>query len=117
MNDDNFLYVPPNNEESQAQKATIGVKFAQGVYFLDAWGFMLKGKNRWQRTLFRLQHPIAYTKRGWWKLHRRIRSIFIKDRMVPYIPPVLKLKEELLQQYPEVNNGANQKQENSTQKT
>lgn len=112
----NFIYRPPNNGEPQAQKATLGVKFAQGVHFLDPWGFMLIGKSRWERIYFRLLHPIPYAKRGWFKLYRRIRSLFIKDRMVPCIPRQWVSKEELLKQYPEKsNNGTNQKKENATQ--
>jgi hypothetical protein len=113
--DANFIYKPPNYSEPKAQNATLGVKFAQGVHFLDPWGFMLIGKSRGERIWFRLLHPIPYAKRGWNRLYRRVRSLFIKDRMVPCIPRQWVSKEELLKQYPEVNNGANQKQENTAQ--
>jgi len=107
-----FVYRPinvgnPNNPE--AQNATIGVKFAQGAHFLDPWGFMLIGKTKWQRAIFRLKHPIVYSKRGLRQLYRKIRRLFIKDRMIPCVPMgrVWKSKEELLKQYPEVKNGSN----------
>ena len=38
----NFIYRPPNTGEPTAQNATLGIKFAQGVHFLDSWGVMLK---------------------------------------------------------------------------
>ena len=90
----NCVYRPPNNGEPKAQNATLGVKFAQGVHFLDPWGFMLIGKSKWERVWFRLLHPIPYAKRGWHRLYRRIRSLFIKDRMVPCIPRQWFSKEE-----------------------
>lgn len=80
----NFIYRPPQETKAdmtQAQHATLGVKFAQGVYFLDPWGFMLLGKNRWQRALFRFKHPIVYSKRGLLQFFRKIKRLFIKDRM------------------------------------
>jgi hypothetical protein len=101
----NSIYKPPESGEPKAQKATIGFKFAQGVRFLDPLGFMLIGKTRWQRIVFRCKHPIAYSRRFGFKLYRRIKGIFIKARMVPCIPRVGKDKEELLNLYPEVNNG------------
>ena len=83
LDDDNkakgFIYRPPQYGGPQAKKATMGVKFAQNVYFLDPWGFMLIGKTRWQRILFRLKHPIIYSKRTCMKLYRGIKSIFIKE--------------------------------------
>jgi len=47
--DANFVYRPPNDSEPKVQNATLGVKFAQGVHFLDPWGFMLIGKSKWER--------------------------------------------------------------------
>jgi hypothetical protein len=69
----NLIYRPPNIGEPKAQNATLGVKFPQGVYFLDHWGFMLIGKSRWKRICFRLLHPIPYSKRFWYRLYRRVR--------------------------------------------
>lgn len=92
-----FVYRPPNAGDAQmplVQHATLGVKFAQGVRFLDPWGFALIGKNRSQRILFRLQHPLVYAKRGCCKLYRRIRGIFIKDLIVPCVQPKDSQKDE-----------------------
>lgn len=104
----NFVYRPPdvtNSNIPQDQNATRGVKFAQGVYFLDPWGFMLIGKTRWQRIVFRLQHPIAYTRRGWWKLYRKIKGIFIEEKV--WKCNLVKPKEK--------NNGTSQKQTSAAQ--
>jgi hypothetical protein len=79
---ENFIYRSSNPSNALAENATIGVKFAQGVRFLDPWGFMLIGKTLGQRIIFRLKHPIAYIKRSWWFLYRRIKRIFIKERTV-----------------------------------
>ena len=40
------------------------------------------GGTKWSRLLFRLKHPIVYSKRGLRNVYRRIKRIFIKDRMV-----------------------------------
>lgn len=80
----NFVYRPPNvtnPHNPEAKFATLGVKFAQGVHFLDPWGFMLIGRNKWQRTIFRLKHPIAYTKRWWWGFSRKIKRLFVKEKI------------------------------------
>ena len=85
-----FVYRPPNVGDIHTplvQHATLGVKFAQGVRFLDPWGFALIGKTRSQRIIFRIQHPLVYAKRGLFKLYRRIRRLFIKDRIVPCVQP------------------------------
>ena len=85
-----FVYRPPNAGPPIAQNATLGVKFAQGVRILDPWYIM--GGTKWSRFLFRLKHPIVYGKRGLRNIYRRIKRIFIKDRMVPCIPRVWKSK-------------------------
>jgi hypothetical protein len=78
----NFIYRSPSPATLKAQKATLAVKFAQNVYFLDPWGIMLIGRSRLGRILFKLRHPYAYSKRWLWKLKNRIRRIFIKDRPI-----------------------------------
>lgn len=75
----NFIYRPPQCGELRAQNATIGVKFAQGVRILDPWHIL--GGTKWSRFKFRIKHPIVYSKRGLRNLYRRIKRIFIKDRM------------------------------------
>jgi hypothetical protein len=80
----NFVYRPPivtDSHNPETQPATLGVKFAQGVYFLDPWGFMLIGKNRWQRTIFRIKHPVAYTKRWCWRFWLKIKILFVKEQI------------------------------------
>jgi len=79
----NFVYRPANYDGLEAQNATIGVKFVQDVRILDAW--YLLGGSKWSRFKFRLKHPIVYSKRGLRILYRKIRRIFIKDRIVPCI--------------------------------
>ncbi len=74
-----FIYRPPGNHAPETKNVTMGVKFAKGVHFLDPWGFMLIGKTRWQRVIFRLKNPIPYTKRGWKRFYYRVKRIFIKD--------------------------------------
>jgi len=81
-----FVYRPSNDGNAQiplVQHATLGFKFATGVRFLDPWGFMLIGMTKRQRVLFRLRHPVVYTKRGLRKLYRTIKSLFIRDRVTP----------------------------------
>ena len=88
-----LAYRPSSYEEPRAQNATMGVKFAHNVYIIDPWGFILIGKTRFQRFIFRIKHPVIYLKRGFRKLYRRIRSMFIKDEQRKRVP--LNGKEEL----------------------
>lgn len=106
----NFVYRPSNGTKCEAQNATIGIKFAQRRVILDDW--YLIGGTRWTRLLFRLKHPIVYSKRGLRNIWRRIKRIFVKD------PPMIlcrtwKSKEELLHSYPKEKHGYNQKQKNT----
>jgi hypothetical protein len=80
-----FIYRPPENDgQPKVINCTVGVKFSQNVRFLDPWGTALILKSPWQRILFRLRHPIAYSKRYLWRLYYfRIRPIFIKDKLRP----------------------------------
>ena len=73
----NFVYKPPNSGPSQAQNATLGVKFSQSRRILDNW--YLFGGTRWTRTLFRLRHPIVYSNRGLRNVYRRIKRLFFGD--------------------------------------
>jgi hypothetical protein len=75
-----FVYRPPSNAEMKAMKATMGVKFAQRSFILDDW--WLLGGTRWTRTLFRLKHPIVYSKRGIRGLYRKIKRIFVKPKTI-----------------------------------
>ena len=77
----NFIYRPPIQSDAKALPATFGVKFAKGVHFLDPWGFMLIGMSRWQRIIFRLKHPIIYSKRWFWRFSRKIKSILQKEKV------------------------------------
>jgi len=90
LTDGVFIYRPTHaamSDEPLAQQATLGVKFATGVRFLDPWGFVLIGMTKRERVLFRLRHPVVYTKRGLRKLYRTIKGLFIKERMIPCIQP------------------------------
>lgn len=73
-----FVYKPPNST-CEAQNATLGVKFSQNRVILDDW--WLVGGTKWTRFRFRLKHPIIYSKRGLKGAYRRIKSIFVKERM------------------------------------
>ena len=93
----NFVYKPPNSGPCQAQNATLSVKLAQSTRILDEW--YLFGGTRWTRTLFRLTHPIVYSKRGLRNLYRRIKRFFFGE------PPAIMCrrwvtKEEMLKEYP-----------------
>jgi hypothetical protein len=72
-----FVYRPPNLDNQKALDCTIGVKFAQARLVLDDWD--LFGGTRWSRALFRLRHPIVYSKRGLRKLWIKFRRLFVKD--------------------------------------
>jgi hypothetical protein len=78
------VYKPENYPGPIALNATLGVKFSQSVRILDPWYII--GGTKWSRFKFRLKHPIVYSKRGLRKIYRRIRRIFIKDRITPCIP-------------------------------
>lgn len=78
-----LCYIPPNDKGPEAQNATIGVKFSQGMRILDPWYIM--GGTRWTRFLFRMKHPIVYSKRGIRNIYRRIKRLFIKDPCIPLI--------------------------------
>src|SRR5271157_1234765 len=73
-------YHPPSNSPPLAVNAGIGFKFSRGVRILDQW--WLIGGTKWSRTLFRLKHPIVYSKRGLRNLYRRIRRLFVKDKVM-----------------------------------
>jgi hypothetical protein len=77
-----FVYRPPEDHKPQFLPATLNVKFAQRMHFLDPWGFMLIGRTKWQRAIFRLKHPIVYSKRGLRQLWRKIKRVFVKPRMI-----------------------------------
>jgi hypothetical protein len=99
-----YVYRPPNVSnpyKPEAQNATIGVKFAQGVRILDPWHLI--GGTKWSRAMFRIKHPIVYGKRGLRQLYRKIRKLFIKDRMIQCMPMqrIWVSKEDVLEQYPE----------------
>ena len=115
----NFIYKPPNVTDSnipKAQNATLGVKFAQGVHFLDPWGFKLWGMSRWQRTIFRMKHPVAYTKRWWWGFSRKIKRLFVKEQIWKCNLVNTNKKEVKNGSCGNTNgNGCNQKQENTPQ--
>lgn len=71
---------PPDSNAPLAIQDSFAVKFAQRICILDPWGFELKFRSFWGRILFRLRHPIAYSKRSLWFLWRRIKRIFIKEK-------------------------------------
>ncbi len=75
-----LVYRPPKFNGSSSINATLGVKFAQATRILDPWYIL--GGTRWSRTSFRLKHPWVYCKRGLRNLYRRIRRLFIKDKMI-----------------------------------
>lgn len=83
---------PPNLDKPIAQDATLGVKFNQKNIILDDWWII--GGTRWNRTIYRLKHPIVYSKRGLRNLYRRIKSIFIEEKSI-------QCRKELLHLYPD----------------
>jgi len=92
-----FVYKPPKGGPMIAQDATVGFKFAQGYHILDDW--YLLGGTKWTRTIFRLKHPIVYSKRGLRNLYRRIKRVLFGD------PPMIlarewKSREEGFKQWP-----------------
>ena len=100
----NFVYRPPDPNSQQDQNATSSVKFSNSSIILDDWWIV--GGTRWGRTLFRLKHPIVYTKRGLHNLRRRIKRFFFGD------PPMYMYRkwvdrEELLNLYPQKLNDNN----------
>ena len=100
-----FIYRPSHRGAPKAQDATLGVKFAQRTVILDPLGFMLMFKKPWQRILFRLRHPFAYSKRGLIFFWRRVKSIFIKPKY--YMCRDWITKEEMLKHFPESKNNGN----------
>lgn len=74
-----YIYRPPKFDGPQAMNATLGVKFAQATRILDPW--FIFGGTKWSRSLFRLKHPIIYSKRAIRKIYRRMKRVFIKDKM------------------------------------
>jgi hypothetical protein len=94
-----FIYIPPDREaEPLALNSTMGVKFANRIVILDPWGFALMFKTRWQRILFRLRHPVAYSKRWFVSMYRRVKYIFVKPKM--YTCRKWMSKEEALKLFP-----------------
>lgn len=77
-----FIYRPPQYSGDAVQDAQLYVKFANATRILDPWHIF--GGTRWSRTIFRLKHPIVYSKRGVKQLWRKIKRIFAKEKM--YIP-------------------------------
>lgn len=109
-----FRFVRRGSSDCKAQDSTLGVRFAQKRIILDDWH--LFGWTKWSRTVFRLKHPIIYSKRGLRNLWRKIR------RMIWGHPPMILCrkwvtKEEALKDFPdkERKNGNNQKQTSTTQ--
>ena len=99
---DEYVYRPSKAERREglqiAQHATVGMKFSQGVRILDPWYII--GGTSWSRMLFRLRHPVIYSKRGLRTIYRRIKHIFVDE------PPMImarewKRKEEMLHLLPE----------------
>lgn len=72
-NTTNFVYWPPGGDKYKAQDATLDVKFAQNTRILDDW--YLFGGTKWSRAVFRLRHPVIYSKRGLRNLYRRIKRM------------------------------------------
>lgn len=92
------LYLSGTKGPCISQDATVGVKFSSCTRILDDW--YLFGGTKWSRSLFRLLHPIVYSKRGLRNLYRRIKSKIFGD------PPVILArkrvnKEDILHLYPE----------------
>lgn len=108
-----FVYRPPNGMDYASKTATSGVKFAQQKLILDDW--YLLGGTKWSRFKFRLKHPIVYSKRGLRSLYRRLKRLFCGEPRTRLSFHWKINTEGLLKQYPEVNNGNNQKQKNSPQ--
>lgn len=63
-------------EKEKLVKQNPGSKFCQTIKILDSW--YITGGTKWSRVLFRLKHPIVYSKRGLNKLWRKIKYTFIK---------------------------------------
>jgi hypothetical protein len=79
-----LIYHPPTPGEPIAFDIVGMVKFAQRQVILDDW--YLIGGTRWSRMLFRLKHPIVYSKRGLYSLYRRIKNLFKKEKSLHAIP-------------------------------
>lgn len=75
----NPIYRPPTSK-CIAPDCTFSVKFSQARRLTDDW--YLFGGTKWSRTLFRLRHPIVYSKRGLRNLYRRVRRLFVEDRSI-----------------------------------
>jgi len=73
------LYLSGTKGPCISQDATVGVKFSSCTRILDDW--YLFGGTKWSRSLFRLLHPIVYSKRGLRNLYRRIKSKIFGDAM------------------------------------
>jgi len=76
-----FVYKPNGPKNSLVRNGTLAVKFAERRVILDEW--WLIGGTRWSRTLFRMRHPMVYSKRGLFSLYLRVRRLFVKD------PPIM----------------------------
>src|SRR5208337_2426867 len=63
------VYRPTRPSPPLALNATLAVKFAQRQVLLDPW--YIFGGTRWSRTLYRLKHPLVYSKRGLLEIYRR----------------------------------------------
>lgn len=93
----NFTYKTPATGEPIVLNAKPRCKVADERVIVDAWVLNIRG-TKWSRTLFRLKHPIIYTKRLLRGLRRKIRRLFFKD---PPMNRVWATKEALLHLYPD----------------
>lgn len=75
-----FVYRPPDVEislNSEAQNATLCVKFSQRRFIIDEYWII--GDTKWSRFKLRLKHSIVYSKRGLKKLFHKIKRVFVKS--------------------------------------
>lgn len=99
-NSEEFIYRPPGVDVSGALDATVSVKFSQGIRFLDPLGTLLLGMTKRQRIIFRLKHPIVYSKRGFRRIYRRVKRFFFKERLY-FLDRKWVDKEDVLYLYPD----------------
>lgn len=112
----NFVYRPQNVGNSnipEAKNATLGVKFAQGVRFLDP--NYLIGGTPWTRFLYRLKHPIIYGKRRLRNVWRKIKRFFVGDPPMKLATTWMTKEEMLKLKFEREKYGNNQKQTNTSQ--
>lgn len=80
MNQYSFIYRPPNYSKPIAQEATIGVKSSNKSFILDDWHIV--GGIKWSRTLYRIKHPLIYSRRGLRNLRNIIKHFFIRPKIL-----------------------------------